>query len=101
MAVRARLTFSLLMFPLLLAADDPVRVEYTCTAADLEKFGLTCSEDEPCDVFLELASVEGVGSTIFAAGNLHTVTTTLYGVLLVTRWRQDMVRAESKHLPRH
>jgi len=45
---------------------------------------LTCSEDEPCDVFLELASVEGVGSTIFAAGNLHTVTTTLYGVLLAS-----------------
>lgn len=84
MAVRARLTFSLLMFPLLLAAEDAVRVEYTCSAADLEKFGLTCSEDEPCDVFLELASVEGVGSTLFAAGNLHTVTTTLYGVLLVS-----------------
>ena len=83
-AVRARLTFSLLMFPLLLAAEDPLRVEYACSAADMEKFGLTCSEDEPCDVFLELASVEGVGSTIFAAGNLHTVTTTLYGVLLVS-----------------
>lgn len=83
-AVRARLTFSLLMLPLLLAAEDPLRIDFTCTAADLEKFGLTCSEDEPCDVFLELASVEGVGSTIFAAGNLHTVTTTLYGVLLVS-----------------
>jgi len=83
-AVRARLTFSLLMFPLLLAAEDAVRVEYTCSADDVEKFGLTCSEDEPCDVFLELASVEGVGSTIFAAGNLHTVTTTLYGLLLVS-----------------
>jgi len=83
-AVHARLTFSLLMFPLLLAAEDPARVEYTCPAADLEKFGLTCSEGEPCDVFLELASVEGVGSTIFAVGNLHTVTTTLYGVLLVS-----------------
>ena len=83
-AVHARLTFSLLMFPLLLAAEDPVRVEYTCPAADLEKFGLTCSEEEPCDVFLELTSVEGVGSTIFAVGNLHTVTTTLYGVLLVS-----------------
>jgi photosystem II stability/assembly factor-like uncharacterized protein len=33
---------------------------------------------------LELASAEGVGSTIFAAGNLHTLTTTLYGVLLTS-----------------
>jgi hypothetical protein len=81
-AVRPRL--SLLLFPLLLAAQDATRIDYACPADDVETFGLTCSEDEPCDVFLELASVEGVGSTIFAAGNLHTVTTTLYGVLLMS-----------------
>jgi hypothetical protein len=83
-AVRARLSFSLLLLPVLLAAEDPTRVEYGCPADDVEKFGLTCSEDEPCDVFLELASVEGVGSTIFAAGNLHTLVTTLYGILLIS-----------------
>jgi hypothetical protein len=80
-AVRARLTFFLL-FPLLLAAEDPARIEYACPPEDVEKFGLTCSDAEPCEVFLELASVEGVGSTLFLSGNLHTVTTTLYGVLL-------------------
>ena len=74
----------MLVFPLLLAAEDPLRVEYACPASDLERFGLTCAEDEPCEVFLELASVEGVGSTIFAAGNLHTLTTTLYSVLLAS-----------------
>jgi hypothetical protein len=83
-AVRARLSFSLLFVQLLLAAEDATRVEYACPAEDAEKFGLTCSEDEPCDIFLELASVEGVGSTIFAAGNLHTLATTLYGVLLTS-----------------
>jgi hypothetical protein len=67
-----------------LAAQDATRLDYACSAGDVDKFGLTCSEDEPCDVFLELASAEGVGSTIFAAGNLHTVTTTLYGVLLMS-----------------
>ena len=35
-------------------------------------------------MFLELASVEGVGSSIFAAGNLHTQATTLYGVVLLS-----------------
>ena len=74
----------LLLLPLLLAAQDAIRVQYACPAADIERFGLTCSEEETCDVFLELASAEGVGSTIFAAGNLHTVTTTLYGVLLAS-----------------
>jgi hypothetical protein len=82
-AVRALLLL-LPLFPLLLVAEDATRVEYGCPAEDVEKFGLTCSEDEPCDVFLELASVEGVGSSIFATGNLHTATTTLYGVLLMS-----------------
>jgi hypothetical protein len=86
-AVHPRLTlllFPLLVLPLPLGAQNAARIEYACSADDVDKFGLTCSEDEPCDVFLELASAEGVGSTIFAAGNLHTVTTTLYGVLLMS-----------------
>ena len=84
MAVRLRLSLSLLLFPLLLAAEEATRVDYACPPEDVERFGLACSEEEPCDVFLELASAEGVGSTIFAAGNLHTLTTTLYGVLLMS-----------------
>jgi len=74
----------LLFLPLLLAAQEPIRLEYACPPADIERFGLTCSEDEPCEVFLELAAADAVGSTIFAAGNLHTVNTTLYGVLLAS-----------------
>ncbi len=85
------------LLPALLAAQEPVRVEYACPPADIERFGLTCSEQEPCDVFLELAAAEGVGSTIFAAGNLHTVNATLYGVLLVSgdggqSWREPNPR---------
>ena len=74
----------MLLLPLVLMAQDPIRLEYACPPADIERFGLTCSADEPCEVFLELASADAVGSTIFAAGNLHTVTTTLYGVLLAS-----------------
>jgi photosystem II stability/assembly factor-like uncharacterized protein len=92
-----------LLLPLLLAAEDPTRVEYGCPAADVDKFGLTCSEDEPCDVFLELASVEGVGSTIFVVGNLHTQVTTLYGVLLMSgdggkTWTEPTPRIEGAAL---
>jgi photosystem II stability/assembly factor-like uncharacterized protein len=101
--LRARLSFSLLLLPVLLAAEDPVHVEYGCPAEDVDKFGLTCSEDEPCDVFLELASVEGVGSSIFAAGNLHTLATTLYGVLLMSgdggkTWTEPNPRVEGAAL---
>jgi len=102
-AVRAPVLLLSLALPILLPAEDPVRVEYSCPAADLDKFGLTCSEDEPCDVFLELASAEGVGSAIFAAGNLHTLTTTLYGVLLMSAdggktWTEPNPRVEGSAL---
>lgn len=103
MAVRPPLLLLLLAWPILLPAEEPVRIEYSCPAADLDKFGLTCSEDEPCDVFLELASAEGVGSSVFAAGNLHTVTTTLYGVLLMSgdggqTWTEPNARIEGAAL---
>lgn len=72
------------LFPLVLAAQGAAHVDYICTAGDADKFGLTCSEDDPCDVFLDLASAEGVGSSILAVGNLHTQTTTLYGIVLMS-----------------
>jgi len=103
MARPFRLSFLVLLLPLLLAAEDPTRVDYACPAEDVEKFGLICSEDEPCDVFLELGSVEGVGSTIFAAGNLHTLATTLYGVLLMSgdggkTWSEPIPRIQAAAL---
>jgi len=102
-AVRSRLSLLFLALPILLAAEDPIRVDYACPAADVDRFGLTCSEDEPCDVFLELVSAEGVGSTILVVGNLHTVTTTLYGVLLVSgdggkTWTEPNPRIEGATL---
>jgi len=105
-AVRPRpsvLLFPLLALPLLLGDQDATRLEYPCPANDIDKFGLTCSDDEPCDVFLELASAEGVGSALFAVGNLHTVTTTLYGVLLMSvdggkTWTEPAPRIEGAAL---
>jgi hypothetical protein len=102
-AVRAPRLLLLLLFPILIAAQDATRLDYACSADDADKFGLTCSEVEPCDVFLELASAEGVGSNIFAAGNLHTVTTTLYGVLLMSgdggkTWTEPNPRIEGAAL---
>jgi hypothetical protein len=75
-----RIAITLAVFPLLLAAQ----VEYSCSDEDVQAFGLTCSEDEPCPVFLELASVESLGARLLVSGNLHTQTTTLYGILLAS-----------------
>jgi photosystem II stability/assembly factor-like uncharacterized protein len=73
-----------LAFAAILGADTPVRVAFECTEADSQAANLSCSEQEPCPVFLELNSVEAVGNKIFLAGNLHTSTTTLYSILLVS-----------------
>ena len=65
-------------------AQAPVKIEYSCSPEDIDSFGLSCSPEEPCAVFLELSSVEAVGARIFLAGNLHTDRTTLYSVLLAS-----------------
>jgi hypothetical protein len=67
-----------------LAAQAPVRLEYICPPEDIEAFGLTCSPEDPCPVFLELAGVEAVGARLFLTGNLHTASTTLFGILEVS-----------------
>ena len=40
--------------------------------------------DDPCPVFLELASADAAGGRIVAAGNLHTKNVTLYGIVLAS-----------------
>ncbi len=74
----------LLLLASLSFAQSPVKIEYACTPEDIDSFGLSCSSEEPCIVFLELSAVEAVGAKIFVAGNLHTERTTLYSILLVT-----------------
>jgi hypothetical protein len=83
-----------------LLAQPPVHVDYACTAEDIDSFGLTCSEDQPCPIFFEVSAVEAFGSRIFVAGDIHTGTTTLYGVLMSTEdggasWNESIQRLRS------
>jgi len=73
---------ALLTCALAASAESPVRVEYTCPPEDVESFGLPCTPEEPCPVFLELSSVDAAGATLAVAGDLHTERTTLWGILL-------------------
>jgi hypothetical protein len=71
----------------------PMLVPFRCTDEDIHSAGLTCSEQDPCPVYLELAAVESTGIRIFAAGNIHTANATLYTILLGTddngqTWRE-------------
>jgi hypothetical protein len=90
--------FLLCLLPLL--GQPPVHVDYTCTQEDMDSFGLTCSEDQPCAVFFEVSAVDSFGSHIFVAGDIHTATTTMFGVLLSTddggaTWTEAISRPRS------
>jgi hypothetical protein len=84
----------------------PLLVPPRCTDEDITWAGLSCSEEEPCPIYLELTAVEAVGNKIFAIGNIHSTTVTLYSILLAsddagTTWREahDRIRgAGLEHL---
>jgi hypothetical protein len=86
-------------------AGEPMMVDYRCAEEDIRLAGLSCTIDDPCPVFLELASVETVGNRIFAAGNIHSSTTTLASVLLASddagkTWREPYERVRLAGLDR-
>jgi hypothetical protein len=79
--------------PVLENTGKPIVLPFRCTGEDIQAAGLTCSEDEPCPVYLELSAVQPAGNRIVLAGNLHSAAVTLSSVLLVTSdeghtWRE-------------
>ena len=60
----------------------PMRVTAQCKGEDVLVLGLTCSQDDPCPLFLELSDVELVNSRLILSGNLHTANATLESILL-------------------
>ena len=82
--MRARILFTglfVLLNSRLLGAED-IKLPFTCTADDLQWAGMTCPENEPCPVFLELSGVSSAGSKVFVSGDIHSAQTTLYSLLL-------------------
>ena len=91
--------------PPLQNTGKPMIVDFVCGEEDIRLSGLSCTIDDPCPVFLELASVEAVGNRIFVAGNIHSSTTTLYSVLLSSgdagkTWREPYERMRLAGLDR-
>jgi len=68
--------------PTLVNSGKPMVVPFQCTDDDMQWAGMGCTEQEPCPVYFELTAAEPVGDKIFATGNLHSDTVTLYSVLL-------------------
>ncbi len=86
--------------PVYEAAKGPILLPNLCSQVDLESLGLTCSESDPCPTFLELSSAEVNNEVIVLSGNLHTSTTTIQSILLVSddsglTWREAHPRLPS------
>ena len=81
-------------------AGKPLNLPLECGEEDLRSAGLACTEDEPCPMYLEITSLEGLGNRLVAAGNVHSSSVTLQSILLVSddaghTWREasDRIRA--------
>ena len=57
-------------------AGQPVVVPFECSREDMQATGMSCSEDDPCPIFLELTVVDSAANRIFAAGNIHSTAVT-------------------------
>ncbi len=68
--------------PLIENSGKPMLVPFRCTEDDIAWAGLSCSEESPCPVYLELTAVQSVGSKLFTIGNLHSEAVTLYSIFL-------------------
>lgn len=60
----------------------PLVLPFACTEDDISGFGMTCTADDPCPVYLELSGLQPLGAKVFLAGNLHNAESTMYSVLL-------------------
>jgi photosystem II stability/assembly factor-like uncharacterized protein len=91
--------------PVLENTGRPMRLPFSCTDEDIQSAGLTCTEEDPCPVYLELTTVDAVGTRIFLAGNLHSASVTLFSTLLASEdgghtWREPFERVRSAGLDR-
>jgi len=59
-------------------AGQPMRVGYECAEEDLQWVGMSCTEDEPCPIYVELNAVASNGTKILVAGNLHSTSGTQF-----------------------
>lgn len=81
----------------------PILLPFTCGEEDINNFGLTCTPDEPCEAYLELSAIDNFNGKLYATGNIHTSSTTLWSVLLLSEdegktWSEAFERMRSTAL---
>lgn len=62
-----------------------ISLSTVCDIDRLEYAGIRCSEDRPCELYLELVSVAAEGSWMVLAGEVHTADATYESVVLASQ----------------
>jgi hypothetical protein len=83
--------------PALRNDGKPMRLAFQCTDDDMQWAGMSCTEEQPCPIYMEISALETLGNRIVAAGNIHTEALTVYSVLLSSEdggesWREPYER---------
>jgi hypothetical protein len=81
----------------------PMLLPFRCSDEDIRLGGLSCSDDSPCPIFVEISSVEALGNMVLLTGNIHSEAATLYSVLLASddnghTWREPIARVRGAGL---
>jgi hypothetical protein len=77
-----RFAIFLLIFAVMAGAQTAIKLPFACTDQDIDQFGLTCSQEEPCQVFVELSAADSGAGRLIVVGNVHTKDQTLFGIVL-------------------
>jgi photosystem II stability/assembly factor-like uncharacterized protein len=69
----------------------------------MSQAGLSCSDEAPCPVYVELTASASLGEKIFISGNLHTDSSTLYSLLFESddggeSWTEPVARIHGASL---
>jgi photosystem II stability/assembly factor-like uncharacterized protein len=86
-----------------LCAQAQEKIAFSCNEEDLAAAGMSCSDQYPCPVYLELSSISASGKKLALVGNLHGASATLYSVLLLSddggaNWKEPTARVSGAAL---
>jgi hypothetical protein len=89
--------------PVLAYEGEPLKLPLQCRAEAFLRAGLVCSEESPCDMFLELVDITNIKNRVLVIGNIHTPSATIATVLLGSddggkTWTEPFERVDAASL---
>ncbi len=98
--VRSRLLMVFLSVACGVFAQDATRLRFDCIQEELIAAGMTCSDSDPCPVYLELSAISASGASgkLAVAGNFHGPSATLASLLFFSgdggkTWKEQLPHA--------